>query len=415
MSCSGLRSGAEGFGTATGSCAGPSCGPADGRRVGILLRTEAERLDQAVAAVRAGGGVAGLGRAPFVLLDQRRVVGLGVLARLDGRAEPYLPGDLAARPADRAAGAGFVVLVDLQVVAVRPGLRPAEPEYHAQFGEAFRYPVHRGPADEQEAIHRQQRQQRCRRPRRDGGGERAGHQVAHEAAGLMHRVRALGRARRALGHVDQADRAEQQRGPADGRADRLGIAVRVSQEPPGQQDREHRYHPGEGAERVDRRGTDGSADRVAHPAPQRGREHDGHAQGEQPHAVPAVVRVQVASAPADRPGREPDRAGRHHPGGRDRAADPPDQDHDRITRGRARGGTALGRTALRRPRPPGLTLFLLLARTRLGTPPRLAARAPRGGRSAGRTAAGRTAAGRTGAAAGPTAAGGACAAAGAAA
>ena len=255
-----------------------------------------------------------------------------MLARLDGRAEPDLPGDLAARPADRAAGAGLVVLVDLQVVIVRAGPRLAVPEQLAQFGEALRYPVHRGPGDEQEAIHHQQRQQRRRRPRCDGGGERPGHQVAHEAAGLMHPVRAVGRARRALGHVDQAGRAEQQRGPADGCADRLGVAVRVPQEPPGQQQREHRYHPGEGAERADRRGTDGPPDRVAHPAPQRGREHDGHAQGEQAHAVPAVVRVQVARAAADRPGREPDRAGRHHPGGRDRAAGPPDQDHDRIVR-----------------------------------------------------------------------------------
>ena len=133
--------------------------------------------------------------------------------------------------------------------------------------------------------------------------------------------------------MDQAGRAEQQRGPADGRADRLGVAVRVSQEPPGQQHREYRHHPGEGAERVGRRGIDGPPGRVAHPPPQRGREHDGHAQGEQPQAVPAVVRVQVARAAADRPGREPDGAGRHHPGSRDRPAGPSDQDHDRIARG----------------------------------------------------------------------------------
>src|SRR5208282_490756 len=88
-----------------------------GRRTrwgGVLIGAEAERLDQAVGAVRA----ARLGRALGVPLDQRRVVGLGVLARLDGRAEPDPPGDLAADPADRAAGAGLVVLVDLKVIIV---------------------------------------------------------------------------------------------------------------------------------------------------------------------------------------------------------------------------------------------------------------------------------------------------------
>ena len=360
-------------------------------RAGVLVPAEAERLDQAVAAVRAGRAGGELARALLVLLDQRRVVGLGVLARLDGRAEPDLPGDLAAGPAYRAAGAGLVVLVDLQAVIVTFGVRPAVPEQLAQLGEAFRYPVHRGTGDEQEAIQRQQRQQRRRRPRRDGGGEWPGHHVAHVAAGRTHRVLAVGRPRRALGHVDQAGRAEQQRGPADGRADRLGVAVRVSQEPPGQQHREHRYHPGEGAEAVGRRSADGPPDRVAHPAPQRGGEHDGHAQGEQPHAVPAVVRVQVARAAADGPSREADRAGRHHPGGRDRAAGPPDQDHDRIARGPALGwpalaGAALGRAPLRRPRLGGRA-FLLLRRTSLSTPPRLAARAARGGRPGGGLAA----------------------------
>ena len=200
---------------------------------------------------------------------------------------------------------------------------------------------------------------------------------------------AVGRARRALGHVDQAGPAEQQRGPADGRADRLGVPVRVPQEPPGQQRREHGYHPGERAERVDRRGMDGPPGRVAHPAPQAGPEHDGHAQGEQPHTVPAVMRIQVARAAADGPGREPDRAGRHHPGRRDRAAGPSDQDHDRIVGRPALGRAALRRTALRRTRLPGrpLAVLFLLTRTRLGVPPRLAARpAGRPGRrgSAGR-------------------------------
>src|SRR6266566_5033692 len=128
---------------------------------------------------------------------------------------------------------------------------------------------------------------------------------------------------------------------------------------------------------------------------------------EQPHAVPAVVRVQVARAAADGAGGEPDRAGRHRPGGRDHAAGPPDQDHDRIMGRPALGGAAFGRTALRRTSLSGRPLggFFLLARTRLVTSPQLGPRAPRGGRFGGRTAA----------TAGPTAAGGAGLAAGAAA
>src|SRR5208282_1765285 len=73
---------------------------------------------------RAGGG---RGRTPLAVLEQRRVVGLDVLARLDGRAQPDLPGDLAADALGRAAGPCLVVLVDLQlvvivVVAGRPGV-----------------------------------------------------------------------------------------------------------------------------------------------------------------------------------------------------------------------------------------------------------------------------------------------------
>ena len=299
------------------------------------MHAEAERLDQAVAAVRArrapGNGLAALG----ALLEQRRVVGLGVLARLDGRAQPDLPGDLAARPAHRAAGACLVVPVDLQVAVIAvSGPRPAVPEHLAHFGQSFRQPVQRGAGDDQDAERGQQREQRRGHPRREGGGQRARHRVAEVAAGQVDGAHAVGRARRALGDVDHAERPEQQRGPADRGPDGLGVAIRVPQEPPGQQHREHRDHPGERAERAGRRGVDGPPGHVAHPAPQRGRQHDGHAQGEQSQAVPAMVRVQVARAAADGPGGEPDRAGDEHPGGRDHAAGPLDQDHDRIVRRR---------------------------------------------------------------------------------
>ena len=281
-----------------------------------------------------------------------------MIAGFDGRAQPDLPGDLAARPADRAAGAGLVVLVDLQAVTAVFGRRPAVPEHRAQFAEAFRYPVHRGAGDEQEAVQGQQREQRHRRPRGERGGQRAGHGVADVPAGQVHGARSVGRARRALGHVDQAERAEQQRGPADRGPDRLGVAVRVTQEPPGQQQPQHRDNPGQRAEPADGHGPDGPAGRVGHPEPQAGREHDGRAQGEQPHAVPLVVRVQVARAAADGPGGEPDRAGHEHPGGRDHLAGPGDEDHHGIAGRGALGGTAL------RPTAPCRTT---LGRTRLAT------------------------------------------------
>ena len=276
-----------------------------------------------------------------------------MVAGLDGRAQPDLPGDLAARPADRGAGASLVVLVDLQVIVASLGPRPAEPEHHAQLGQPPRDPVQRGAGDEQDAVQGQQREQRHRRPRGDRGGQRAGHGIAEVAAGPVHGARPVGRVRRALGDVDQAERTEQERGPADGGPDRLGVAVGVTQEPPGQQQPEHREHPGQRAEPADGHGPDGPAGRVGHPEPQAGREHDGRAQGEQAHAVPLVVRIQVARAAADGPGGEPDRAGHPEPGSRDHAAGPHDQDHHGIAglagRGRFAGRRLVDRLWADRP------------------------------------------------------------------
>ena len=86
------------------------------------------------------------------------------------------------------------------------------------------------------------------------------------------------------------------------------------------------------------------------------------AQGEQPHAVAAVVRVQVARAAADGPGGEPDRPGDEHPGGRDHLAGPADQDHDGIAGRAGRGGTAFRRAALARARLAGRFPVALLFR-----------------------------------------------------
>src|SRR6202042_2307106 len=63
---------------------------------GRVVLAEAERLGEAVAAVAspgtARGGAPLVLLEPLVLLDERGVVGLDVLARLDSRAEPDLPG-----------------------------------------------------------------------------------------------------------------------------------------------------------------------------------------------------------------------------------------------------------------------------------------------------------------------------------
>src|SRR5207247_7483600 len=89
-------------------------------------------------------------------------------------------------------------------------------------------------------------------------------------------------------------------------------------------------------------------------------------QGEQPDAVPAVVRVQVTRAAADGPGGPADRAGDREPGGRDHLARPGDQDHHGVTGLAGRGRTALGRTALARTRLTRRFPVALLFRGRTG-------------------------------------------------
>src|SRR5260370_205722 len=105
----------------------------------------------------------------------------------------------------------------------------------------------------------------------------------------------------------------------------------------------------------------------------------------QPRAVPAVVRLQVARAAADGAGREPDRAGHHHPGGRDHVAGPDDQDRDGVARRRraAPGRPAPRRTALRRTRPgrglPAVLFLFSWTRTGLAALPLLSAGGAGGG------------------------------------
>src|ERR1700722_11634568 len=125
--------------------------------LGGVVLAEAECLGEAVAAVGSPGAARGgaplVLLEPLVLLDERGVIGLDVLARLDRRAEPDLPGDLAADAARGTAGAGLVVLVDLQfaVVEVIGVGRPGMPEYRAQMAEALRDAMQRGAADDQDA------------------------------------------------------------------------------------------------------------------------------------------------------------------------------------------------------------------------------------------------------------------------
>ena len=206
-----------------------------------------------------------------------------------------------------------------------------------------------------------------------------------------------GRARRALGDLEQAGQAEQQRHPAEGRPPGRLIAVRVPQEPPGQQRDQGRGQEGQRAEPAGDHLPDGVPGRVVHPRPQAAREHDGQPEGEQAQAVPAVVRLEVPRAAADRAGGEADGTGDHHPGARDHLADPPDQDHDRIMRTGhvvrrpaapvTRGAAALvPGLAARLSRPFPLGTRLRSAARRTGGPVRrraLAARAGPGRRDAG--------------------------------
>ncbi len=214
-----------------------------------------------------------------------------MIAGLEGRADPDLPGELAAHPAS----AGLVVLVDLEAVFAFAA-RPAMPEQLAEIGQALRYPVQRGAADDQDAEDGQQREQQRRHPRRQRVGQRARDREPDDAARPVQRHSAVGRVRRALGDVEQAGRAEQQRRPADRRAHRLGIAVGMPQEPPGEQRDEHGRHPRQRAERTDHHGLDLAPGRVVHARPQPGGQHDRQPKGEQPDAVPAMMRIQVTRA-----------------------------------------------------------------------------------------------------------------------
>ena len=302
------------------------------RGAGVLGGAEAERLDQAGLAIRTG---ARDGLRPLAALlaraQQRRVVRLDPLAALKGRAQPDILGDLAARSAASHPGARLVVLVDLQATLVgRAGDLVTEDP--AQSGKAFGDPVQRGAGDEQQAEDGQQHEQQPGHPGGQHAGQRAADTVPDVPARLADHLRARGRARRALGDLEQAGQAEQQRHPAEGRPPGRLIAVRVPQEPPGQQRDQGRGQEGQRAEPAGDHLPNGVPGRVVHPRPQATREHDGQPESEQAQTVPAVVRLEVARAAADRAGGEADGAGDHHPGARDHLADPPDQDHDRIMR-----------------------------------------------------------------------------------
>ena len=226
--------------------------------------------------------------------------------------------------------------------------------------------MQRGARDEQQAEDGQQREQQPGHPGGQHAGQRAADTVPDVPARLADHLRASGRARRALGDLEQAGQAEQQRHPAEGRPPGGLIAVRVPQEPPGQQRDQGRGQEGQRAEPAGDHLPDGVPGRVVHPHPQAAREHDGQPEGKQAETVPAVVRLEVARPAADRAGGEADGAGDHHPGARDHLADPPDQDHHRIMRtsqaaGRPAGPVTRGAAAL----VPGLAAGLV---TRLGGP-----------------------------------------------
>ena len=145
----------------------------------------------------------------------------------------------------------------------------------------------------------------------------------------------------------------------------------MTQVPPGQQRGQYGRQPGHrpGAAVHERR--DEAADRVAHPPPDAGREHDRDAQPEQPDPVPAVLGIEVARAVPEPPRREAGTAGDHHPRRRERVPDPLDQDQDGIA------GLGPGR------RPPALAGPAPVAFARVAVGGRAAT--ARRGRSGSRT------------------------------
>ena len=142
------------------------------------------------------------------------------------------------------------------------------------------------------------------------------------------------------GDAEQAEPADEQRGPADLGRRQGRVAVRVTEEPPadqGEQDRD-----GERPLAHDRAGerVDTGARQVVHPRPDGRGEHDREPEEEQADAVAPVIGLQLARVAAEPAHGRSHRPRDQQPDRADRAVEPARQDHHRVL---GRAGSAAPR------------------------------------------------------------------------
>jgi hypothetical protein len=141
-------------------------------------------------------------------------------------------------------------------------------------------------------------------------GEQLGDHEAERAAGLLELtgVAQLG-LRRAVGDVDDAEHAEQQRPPADDLTARGAVGLGVAHVAPGDEAQQQRHEPRDQAHRAGDDRTGAGEDRAGQLPPHRGRHDHGQRDQEEPGTVATVLRLEVARTLAD-----PASACAHSPG-----------------------------------------------------------------------------------------------------
>ena len=229
----------------------------------------------------------------------------------------------------------------------------------AQLREPGRHLVDRGAGDHQHAEDREQHQQGY-----DDQG--AAQQVQeergdHEADGAAGLLEVLGvpavRLRHAVGDVHQAEHAEQQRRPADDLPAGRAVAVRVAQVAPGDEAQQQRDEPAEQADRPVHHGAGEVAHSPGQLPPDRGRDHDGEPEQEQPGAVTTVLGFELAGGVPDLADGRSQHVGDAEPHGDEPPAEGEAERCNRaspVADGARRGTARLARAALRCRLPAGL-------------------------------------------------------------
>ena len=289
------------------------------RRLG--LRGEAEVVEQALAdpGLRRQRG----GRASLVGHQDLRVVGLALVARLECAFQPdRAAADLAApRPA-----LNGLVLVLLAVEGLVVPLVDRVAEQGPELSQPLGHLSDRRARGDEDPVGGQQAEQWRRDPGRQSLVERPGGDHPDQAARGPDRRPAAApvrQRRHALRDVQQAQRAQHQRGPADLRLRERRVPVRVAHEPPADQPEDDRDREGAFADERARQGVNALERGVLHAGPDGGGEDDREPEEDQADAVALVIGLQVprvaaeaaddaahARPPAATPSRSPETARR---------------------------------------------------------------------------------------------------------